>query len=489
MCIKMTTHTQPISILLMLLLAWTSSMAQVKMDLSVEDCETSRPLAGQEILLYCDGNTSVLSAIADRSGRVLFDKVPTGWCYVGVSHYRPLLLRLSSDTVIQSLCLVADPQFFSPVPRHCYTSRQAKEQALRSEAEALAANLDYEDGDWWSVPNYQRLAWLYYQDFIYPLPQWRTFAADSALFWLKNCYLRDPQRWGYMYYAICQVEHALGAEHDNRVVSPEASAYCALPQLPEGWQDDPHQDYVTYFESPYTRSSSLAKVLDPMGEKSLVGKGAGVMRFIVSSPDGTAESYRLEKGKVEYRRHRSADSLEDYEARTLPAKHDDVKRLQALAAAFFERLQTATTTATEETETYQLERTTERGHRLSDCATPGQEPLLDSIAHILAALRRANTATISLDIYDPSGNRPLRGSLLTLENESYRQHVYSPDSSHISIHLVPKGTYVITISHRYYATLEASLKVKRDNDIGKVRLRHKKYTAKKTPKTSENTSE
>ena len=246
-------------------------------------------LAPWGVNFICDALDQAVVAIPDSTGYVEL-RLPRGKCVVIPEFYYPVTLNLTADTVVERLELTYDAFNRSNI----YRSRHKKDSTLRAEEAALKADLHYVDTSYSFLdpdPNYYLLAQLYEYDLHYPLPRWRTFSRDSALHYLRYSYHQNPERYDYLYYPICQLEHALGLPHDRKVRRPKAPDsrwYAPLPEVKDGWIVDTITSYMDLYDRARNMSHHLALELAPQGEKSLVYPRRKKRTAVCTTPPATS---------------------------------------------------------------------------------------------------------------------------------------------------------------------------------------------------------
>ena len=256
-------------------------------------------LAPWGVNFICDALDQAVVAIPDSTGYVEL-RLPRGKCVVIPEFYYPVTLNLTADTVVERLELTYDAFNRSNI----YRSRHKKDSTLRAEEAALKADLHYVDTSYSFLdpdPNYYLQAQLYEYDLHYPLPRWRTFSRDSALLYLRYSYHQNPERYDYLYYPICQLEHALGLPHDRKVRRPKAPDsrwYAPLPVVKDNWLLDTSTSYMDLYDRARNMSHHLALELAPQGEKSLVypRRKKPAVRILYSGGLGNSTAIRIEDG-------------------------------------------------------------------------------------------------------------------------------------------------------------------------------------------------
>ena len=246
--------------------------------------------------------------IDTTDGTVCFTGIARGArCYlilhdIGLDCYDYPVFTINEDMTIDSLVL---RQMNSRPRAYCW-NRDKGDSALRAEVDVLSVNPMARDTHWYDEgrsyliddePHALELARLYYADWVFPIPSWRTFphAADSAYHYAVMAY--DSKKTPWLYPAICQLHRHLGLRSEPKVRKPKQPKVMYRP-LPynEASLADTTVDLMTLMERRKWLDDFLNNVYPELGEPSLCCPVAteGTLRYMVWSPWGYVSVLRLE---------------------------------------------------------------------------------------------------------------------------------------------------------------------------------------------------
>ncbi len=441
-------------------------------------------LAPWGVNFICDALDQAVVAIPDSTGYVEL-RLPRGKCVVIPEFYYPVTLNLTADTIVERLELTYDAFNRSNI----YRSRHKKDSTLRAEEAALKADLHYVDTSYSFLdpdPNYYLLAQLYEYDLHYPLPRWRTFSRDSALHYLRYSYHQNPERYDYLYYPICQLEHALGLPHDRKVRRPKAPDsrwYAPLPEVKDGWIVDTITSYMDLYDRARNMSHHLALELAPQGEKSLVypRRKKPAVRILYSGGLGNSTAIRIEDGRLHYAScdipWRSPDESHWRERWSVKLSRAEIDTMLACLDSLHllgDQNYLADNIAID-AQNIHIEYTDHTGYHYVDCFEPHKHPETAPIHHYLHRLYRRHSHLLTIG---PIVNGPYNlGGVYTIDGKNI--HLEANDGGFSPRHIrLPEGSYSIRAKAPGFEPQVFRLRLQADTTIDTLRLKHRSIDLK-----------
>lgn len=431
----------------------------------------------------CDGLDSTFTVMSDTATGQFRIVVPRGRCVLNSLYNEEIILDLQTDTVLE---LEATTQLFYYDNSHYFHSRQQKDSLFHAQEAALRADLDGMDTTYWpACPKYVSLVVLYQRDLYYILPRWRTFSLDTILNHIKYCYFKDPEKYNYLYYDICQLERRMGLKHDPRVrepKGPDGSWYVPMPEMPKNWIDDTLTCYSGRFESVRRNSDYLKMDFASQGEKSLVypRRKKPVVRMLVYGGLSDYTALRVEDGRFYYctadspweideARHR-----ERWDVKLTRGELDSLARcLDTLLMAGDERVLDDGYAI--DAPNIEFEYSDRDGYRNYVCANPEKHPLTAPLSKYLDTLWRRNVCCLSVPIHDAVGGEQISFANIALDGRNYH-HLGGSGYFRGPRFYVPKGKYTLRIECPGYESYERKLNIQGDLALDTIRLEHKRIS-------------
>ena len=432
--------------------------------------------------IICDALDTALTVPLDTSGR-FSATVPTGHCLVDTRAYLPAHLYIAGDTVVEQIELA--PNYYGD---DIWQSRKQKDSVLHEREADLKADLHYYDTTWpeWVEReyNYHHLAYLYDHDMHYPLPQWRTFSRDTALYYLRYCHRQDPDHYDYLYYPIRQLEHLLGLPADLSVQlpkPPDERCFVPMPEPKSDWLDDTTTSYMLLFESARRRSKALSDDFAPMGEKSFVypRRKKTAVRMLIHGGMGEPVALRIEDGRFHYAASNhmfevfgmTPNHFERWSAKLTRAERDTLARcLDILRQAGDQEVLDDGLAI--DAPSIEIELAGPDGYHRYLCNNPHRHPLTAPLNRLFDSLWVRNTRSLSIAaIVDASDNQVLHFATVTVTGKDI--HTMGRDyDSHSRIRL-PEGRYTVRIESKGFVPQEYTVRLRDSLRLDTIRLEHR----------------